>query len=155
MTPLTDLIGDKPLRALTLNEPFASLMLQDKIETRKWPTKYRGWVLICAAKKPYSFIDLQRMSRSQINRINAAFGFDDLYRGEAEGYYCGYAFAVGRLVDCRPMKPEDESRCYVDWVKGLHCHIYENIAKIEPFQWKGVQGWKTVDPDLVRKIILL
>ena len=79
MRQLTDLIGDSPLRALTWKEPYASLMLQDKIETREWYTKYRGWVLMCCGKEPYPREDIIRMSWEQIERINAAFGLNDRY----------------------------------------------------------------------------
>ena len=155
MRYLTELIGNNPLRALSWKEPYGSLMLQGKVETRTWPTNYRGWVLMCASKQPYRKDAVMRISRSQTGRINAAFGFDDLYMGEAEGYYRGYAFAVGALIDCRPMEPKDEGICYVDWYKHLYCHVYDSVQRIETIPWRGTQGWRTVSPDVIKKIILL
>jgi hypothetical protein len=45
---------NQEIRALTWKEPYASLMLHGKIETRTWYTKYRGLVLICAGLKHYN-----------------------------------------------------------------------------------------------------
>lgn len=44
------------MRALTLQEPWASMVAKGEktIETRKWPTKYRGDVLITVSKTPKS-----------------------------------------------------------------------------------------------------
>ena len=41
------------MKALTVWEPWASLMAcgRKNIETRSWPTNYRGPLLICAAKR--------------------------------------------------------------------------------------------------------
>lgn len=47
-----------PLRALSWKEPYATLMLHGKVETRTWPTDYRGLVLNCVALKDYARIPL-------------------------------------------------------------------------------------------------
>lgn len=46
-------------KVLTIRQPWAQLVVQGdkKIETRGWITKYRGWVLIHAAKS-FHFMDL-------------------------------------------------------------------------------------------------
>jgi ASCH domain. len=46
------------MKAISLKEPWASLMLEGKktIETRVWKTNYRGKLLLCASKnqkRPY------------------------------------------------------------------------------------------------------
>lgn len=40
------------MKALSLKQPYANLIAQGKktIETRKWSTKYRGDIVICASK---------------------------------------------------------------------------------------------------------
>jgi hypothetical protein len=152
MRPIKDLIGENQLRALTWKEPYATLMLCGKIETRTWYTDYRGWVLICAAKVSYQKDSVKRISGTQITKINAAFGIDDQFKGSG---YNGYAFAVGKLVDCRGMTHKDEGMCFVDYYPDLWCHLYENVQKIDPFQWKGKQGWSIVKPEIIRQIQLL
>lgn len=42
------------LKALCLRQPWANLITtgQKTIETRKWQTNYRGWLLLTTSKKP-------------------------------------------------------------------------------------------------------
>lgn len=44
------------MKALSIKEPWVTLLHQGNktIETRTWNTKYRGWLLLCASKKPVS-----------------------------------------------------------------------------------------------------
>jgi len=139
------------MRALSWKEPYASLMLYGKIETRKWKTNHRGPVLICASKKPYSLYSVLDISGDfQFQRI-----MDTLKVGDP-GYFgdlnCGYAIAIGNLVDCRPMTPEDENACFVQYNKGLWCHVYEDIKTIKPFPFKGKQGWSNVNDAILEKL---
>ena len=43
-----------PVKALSIQEPYASMIAEGikTIETRKWHTKYRGDLLLCASKRP-------------------------------------------------------------------------------------------------------
>lgn len=62
---------EKPsIRALWWREPYASLMLQGKVETRTWNTNYRGLVLICASIKPYDDADILRIVFYRLFLIN-------------------------------------------------------------------------------------
>ena len=42
------------MKAVSVKQPWASLIAEGNktIETRTWPTNYRGDLLICASKKP-------------------------------------------------------------------------------------------------------
>jgi len=64
----------------------------------------------------------------------------------------GNAIAIGRLVNCRPMNPEDEDKCFVQYHPDLYCHIYENVKAIKPFPWKGMQGWTILTSEQIRQI---
>lgn len=96
--------GD-PVRALTLWQPWASLIAIDakRIETRSWETKYRGWLLIHAA------------SRFQVEERNLAYNREPfrtvlgsaglLPAGERPATHVvrmplGAVVAVARLQDC-------------------------------------------------------
>lgn len=156
------------LRSLSWKEPFASLMLHGKVETRTWSTKYRGLVLICASKVSYTFTQAieicgdEQMSR-MLMVLEEEKDFDPTF-------IFGHAIAVGELVDCRPMEKTDEDKCFVQysapWLvarkgKGLYpdaipkqlwCHVYENVRAIKPIPWKGTQGWKILDPKFQEQI---
>jgi len=79
------------MKALSLKQPFAELILQGKkkIELRKWNTKFRGEFLIHASKKP----DEKAMKE---------FGFKDLP--------CGFVVGKATLVDVKKYKNEEEHR---------------------------------------------
>lgn len=141
------MILKEPIRALNWKQPFASLMLFGKIETRTWETNYRGLVLMCASKVPYSEEQIQNISGQ--NKILSTL-MDRIKSGHAEPL--AKAFAIGRLVDCRLMRKEDEEKCFVKHHPNLFCHIYEDVKEIKPFDWKGAQKWKKVDQDVINKI---
>lgn len=132
------------IRALSWKEPFASLMLHGKIETRTWSTKYRSLVLICASEN-------QVMDISGVTRADKIY--NEILRFDPENN--GHAIAVGHLTYCRPMQPEDEDKCFVEYRAGLFCHIYTNVRAIEPMPWKGSQGWGIVPKDFQDKIVYL
>lgn len=159
---------DGELRALSLKEPFASLMIHGKIETRTWKTDYRGYVLICSSKKPYTPNEVMDISgEPQYKRIREVLRFEGEDRMMETR---GHAIAVGKLVDCRPMDPLDEDKCFVQyqepWLvarkgKGLYpdaipkqlwCHVYEDVRWIKPIPWVGTQGWKKLDPEFQEQI---
>lgn len=122
------------IRVIWLNNPFGHLMEYDKIETRNRETKVRGKVLICSCMKPYSnetvfsiagerqYKRIQEVLRD-VNQLN------------------GYAICIGDLVGCRPMEPKDEDICFVRYRPGLWCWVFANVQSVEPFPYKGKQGW--------------
>lgn len=139
---------NEEVRALSLKHPYAHLMLppHNKIETRTWDTKYRGLVLICCTKKPYTYKDIVDISGlRQHDRITRAL------RSLRE-YHYGMAIAVARLVDSRPMIPTDADLCFVEYKPHLYCHIYDEVRLIHPFPFKGTQGWQILSEEVKRKI---
>lgn len=142
------------IRALWWKQPYASMMLIGKIETRTWETNVRGKVLICSSKLPYWPQEAAQISGglhfsaiSKLRKSNYKL-FDTLQLN-------GYAIAIGDLVDCRPMTIEDEEKTYVKYREGLWCHIYENVLPIKPFEIKGSQGWRILTDEQKKQIILI
>lgn len=131
-------IDQNVIRALSWKQPYASLMLQGKIETRTWDTKYRGLVLICASAKGYDCEVLYSIAgRENYYRINSYLDIENCPQGKA--------IAVGELTNTWVMQPEDERKCFVEYNAKLFCHEYKNVRAIEPFIWKGTQGWRTIN----------
>lgn len=132
------------IRALTWREPFATLMLHGKIETRVWPTNYRGWVAIHAGKAQYKGEEVKEMSGDHYGRI-----LDTIAEEE---YNLGHIIAVGRLIDCRPMVPADEAKCFVKFNPKLWCHVYTDIVRLTvPIPFQGKQGWARLNPKFIRE----
>lgn len=135
------------IMALSWKEPYATLMLHGKIETRTWNTNYRGLVLICASKVTYTKSTVIGISgESQFNRLSNILTEDTSYPR------LSIAIAVGYLMDCRPMKKSDENSCYVQYYPDLFCHIYKDVKPIHTFPWKGTQGWKQLTEEDIKKI---
>ncbi len=146
---MTDLFENMEMRALSWKEPYASLMLHYKIETRTWSTKYRGLVLICASKKPYT--TNQVIGISGYPQVNRNFPFSILDYTP----FSGVAIAVGELIDCRRMKLEDQDKCFVEWKPGLWCHLYKDVRPLAfCIPWKGYQGWKKLSKEVIDKLIV-
>lgn len=163
---MSDLFGNEKMLALSWKQPFGSAMLIGKIETRVWSTKYRGLVLICLSKVGYNNKDLRTISgEEQFQKLR-----ESIFPAADTVNCFGMAIAVGRLVDCREMRPDDEARTFVayraPWVEDregkdgivrrvhrrLYCHVYEDVRRIVPFPWKGSQGWAAVPNDIISQI---
>lgn len=144
----TKIVG---MRALSWKQPYASLMLHGKIETRSWYTSYRGPVLICSSKSSYR--------EDEIFRISGEKGAQRIFNFLNENGIKeprGKAIAVGELVDCRRMTEEDEAATFVKLDgRVLYCHVYANVRAIEPFEWRGAQGWRTLSEEEKQKIKFL
>lgn len=134
------------LRALTWKQPYASLMLYGKWETRNRPTKIRGSVLICVGKKSYPY--------STILQISGSYQEDRILKKLPKDYekLNSQAIAIGNLTDCRPMFQEDADKCFVRYRPGLWVWLFEDIRAIKPFPYKGSQGWSFVPDEVKSKI---
>ena len=141
LSPTLTISENETIRALSWKQPYASAMLHGKIETRTWHTNYRGWVLICTSKAPYSLNVARSISGKHLQNM-----VRETYNLPCAGHInsTGYAIGIAKLVDCYKMQPSDAAKAYVEFNPDLFCHVYENAQIIEPFEWKGSQGWRTL-----------
>ena len=116
------------MKAISLKQPWASFIAigQKTIETRTWKTNYRGELLIVSSK----------------SKIEKGLPYAGLFNLKLE---FGKALAIVNLVDCRPMKKEDEEKAMCPCSPGRYAWILENIRKIEPFPVKGQLGLYDVE----------
>ena len=111
------------MRAIGLNEPWAQLIAEGKktIETRRWSTQHRGWLLICATRGPK--VDCRKCSDSWRASLTGICW-------DKAGTICqapyGCAVAIVRLVNVRPMSKADEL--------AAQCELYERA-----------QAWELMD----------
>lgn len=148
---ITDLFDNVPqtfIKALTWKEPFASLMIHGKIETRVWNTEYRGNVLICAGLQSYDDVQIKHLCGTQAARVLE-------YMKKNTNDCKGHAIAVGRLNHVRRMEPTDEEACYVQYAPSLYCHIYTNVRPIIKIPYSGAQRFGLVMPEVLNKIVYL
>ena len=119
------------MKALSLKQPFAELILQGKkkIELRKWNTSFRGEFLIHASKNP----DEEAMKE---------FGFKDLT--------CGAIVGKAVLKDVKCYKDEEEHKKdkklhLASGIWGDYGFILDDVVRVKPVFCKGSLGFWRVD----------
>jgi hypothetical protein len=120
------------MKAFSVKQPYASLIAEGKktIETRKWQTKYRGDMLICASKK-----------------------WDMSFKKEVQNNLpLGVAIAIVELYDIRPMELIDEHDAYCEPYPGAYSWFLRNIRPIEPFEVKGALSLFEVPDELIKEL---
>jgi activating signal cointegrator 1 len=148
------------VKLLSLWEPWATLMAlgAKRIETRGWPTSYRGWLAIHASKGGLSKRNLADCLDDPAFRL--ALGGEELSPG------C--IVAVVRLVDCCPMEdrgclpgvfsdyPEmdtPQEREFGDFNEGRWAWVTERAFRLpKPIPFRGMQGLVDVPGEVVRAI---
>ena len=112
------------MKAITLIQPWASLILDERkrIETRSWPTSYRGPLAIHAGV---------RTEREACEE----FGY------EWKELPNGLVIAIAELYDCvqfpSKLAPPDP---YGDFDKGRFGFLLRDIRKIRPVPARGMLG---------------
>lgn len=165
----TDLFGTSNgvIRTLGLFQPFGTLMMMDKVESRwiragKKPPFPLGEYLIYTTKKPCSNMDLYDWCRNdQVLQITELISKDETK------HLNGYAIGIVSLVAVKPLTADDNSyvkfvgtktevikdACVTKTQWGLHV---ENRRRIEPFEWRfGKQGTGFVPDSELQKIKIL
>jgi hypothetical protein len=130
------------MKALSLTQPWASAIMRGhkRIETRSWPTKYRGRIAIHAAKA-MSSSDMQ-FARSE--RMAGRLPFGDLPRMAVLG--------TALLVDCVPTASvagsiSDLERSYGNYAPGRYAFILDGIEPlVAPIPCRGALSLWEWDP---------
>ena len=168
--PRSDWERVSPMKAISLWQPWASAIAAGakRIETRHWPTRYRGPLAIHAAKRKvineliyyHSCWNWQGAMRS----IGWNFASDqDIHR-----LPFGALVATCDLVDCRPTesftqgelgtprRPEGDYSDLYAWTErqmgnfdlGRFSWVLDNVKPLpEPISWRGSQGFFEVSLD--------
>jgi len=148
------------MKAISMWEPWASLVRTGakRLETRSWSTRYRGPLLICAAKGG--------IPKSELIFLLSCWNFqgglaplvgkplDLTFRSwpgvKIEDLNFGKAVAVVDLVNCKPTGKLTQEEIgtdepFGDFSMGRFAWQLENVVAIEPFPVKGMQGLFEVD----------
>lgn len=159
-----------PTRGLTLWQPWATLMAirQKMVETRSWPTEYRGVVFIHAAKAIPA--EYRESVEAVLDREEFKAALRRVARANPERLVLsdlpsGCIVAVGRLVGC--YKASASTRAMVegahgpremefgDYTDGRFLHEYEDILTLEvPVACRGAQQFWTVPQPAIEEAAL-
>jgi activating signal cointegrator 1 len=133
------------MKCLTLTQPWATLVAigAKKIETRSWPTNYRGPLAIHAAK---GFPKWAREFASDLEHI--------IYKtGETPSWPTGVVLATCELVHCAIAEYIDVDpieREYGDYSADRWAWMLEDVQRLDkPIPAKGMLGlWEWDDAPL-------
>ena|ERR1700735_3253754 len=137
------------MRALTICQPYASLVMlpfsdprAKRTENRSWHTDYIGPLAIHAGK-----------SREWLEPDPDGIPGKDAYGFLLDDLFFGYILGVVDQIAC--LKPGDVRRKYPklkdhQHIEGPWCHVYANVRPFaEPAPWKGAQGFFNVPDDVI------
>lgn len=130
------------MKALSLWQPWASLVVSGtkSIETRSWSTKYRGPLLIHAAKRKMTDADYEVMS-PLVRLFNPETDFP-----------LGAIVGKVELLDCRRTEALRDHITYEEkrlgnYDDGRYGWILGGAKLWEPVYYKGAQGLFSADVD--------
>ncbi len=143
------------MKALSLWQPWASLWLTNaKIhETRHWPTRHRGPLLVHAAKRPIDECDGDELDRICIRLFGAGYR-TEMPRGALLGIVHVVACVPPAQVGIGSLPPgapydraeHDDDRACGDWSEGRFAWRRGAYSSFAPIPYVGHQGLFTV-PD--------
>lgn len=132
-----------PIRALTIRQPWAELILRGRkpFEVRSWPTKYRGPLAIHAGSK----VDAADARQLGLNPEKLT-----------TGSFVGFA----ELVDVRPHTREDarllkRRRAGLRWVSKHVSWVLKRPQRISPVKANGQLGLFKIPKKVERQITTL
>jgi hypothetical protein len=141
-------MSDDEIRCLTLTQPWATLMALDekRIETRSWPTNYRGLVAIHAAKglgpvggnRGLNKLVAREPFWSVLGAAGCTFG-----RRAPIGLPFGAIVAVGRMTECLPTKV-DRGIAYYRLGNGIWWSVSSQERALGNYE-SGRFAWLFVD----------
>lgn len=133
--------------SLTLGRIFRVLYMAGVVEIQETNlNNFQNFIKAISIKEPWATRILQGKT------IETRTWKTD-YRGplllcaskKPESNISGKAFAIVDLVDCRPMKYEDERAAMCKVYPGAVSWFFKNLRRIKPFPIKGQLGLFTVD----------
>lgn len=147
---VSDVLIKQPIRAMTFQEPFGSMILNGRIEVRKQKTDYRGLILICTGFTELNAVQLKILAGPfNAMRIRTIMTKNQMHSQP------GKAIAVAELVDCYQMTVDDELSCFVPYHDRRWCYKFKNVRPILSRNWRGKAGISQVPEDFVESIEFL
>lgn len=150
-----------PTHALSLTQPWASLVAcgEKRVETRSWPTKFRGLVAIHAAK------GFPREARALCcsHPFQGALQLADVWTGENGTLPLGAIVAVARLTTCWRFEAEQHpwpqvqsgghERAFGDYTPGRYGFALADARRLpQPIPCRGALGFWRIPAEVVERL---
>jgi hypothetical protein len=121
-----------------------------KFETRTFPTKFRGDLLLCEGKTPHKLFREYDHRTEMLSLDNHYAPSHYLVPESFMMGFDGHATCVVNLTDCRLMTREDEELACCDWDPDLYVWEITDVRMIEPFPVRGTLNFFYVDDLLIK-----
>lgn len=109
------------MKAISIKEPWASMIKDGKktIETRKWVTKYRGKLLLCASKNPKSDIAGKAFAVAELVDVRHMLR-DDEKKACCAIYEGAFSWVLDNVSKIRPFNVKGQLGLFnIDWEENL------------------------------------
>ncbi len=141
----SDVTAGTRVAAISLWEPWATLMAigAKKNETRSWPTRHRGALLVCAAA---------RKNNKEMRELLGISAFSEALAGGLTKMWHGHAVALVDLDHCLRTTPglnawpvsaslslNGDEMDFGDYAPGRFAWITTGLRRLKPFPVKGKQ----------------
>lgn len=142
--------------ALTVWQPWATLVAcgAKQVETRSWPTGYRGWLAIHAAATLW-LEGYEACRREPIRSALAAAGYDD-----PTELPLGAVVGLVRVVNCVEIRPgvrlpDEPERSFGEYRPGRYMWLLMGAVRLErPVPARGGQRlWEWRAPEEVLELV--
>lgn len=133
------------IKALTIHQPWAWLIASGhkRFETRGWQTRYRGPLVIHAAKRPVKFTEWN----DHVSAIVLARSGLAALRNDGGLFAYGAAIAIAELTDVIPVGDllaefeHTKEYQFGDYSPGRYAWKFGNVRPLaEPLGYRGQQG---------------
>ncbi|KAB7833551.1 ASCH domain-containing protein [Streptomyces mobaraensis] len=124
------------MRALTIRQPWAAAITHadKRVENRTWGTRYRGPLLIHAAKT----VNTSALRHDPLAAVVRGLQLD-----------LGAVVAVAQVVDCH----EPDGECTPWSMTGQHHLVLDDVTALaEPVPWTGALGLWVPPPGLLERV---
>lgn len=143
------------IKILSLWQPWGTLMAlgYKRNETRSWATPYRGLIAIHAAKNKEAICDTGDLL-VQAGIKKSLFDPDPFPTGDQDWNF-GCILAVGRLTGCihtHMANPSPQERALGNYTEGRAAWVFEEIRRVKPLPFRGMQGLKDLPADVEAKL---
>ena len=110
------------MKALSIGAFYATAIATNfkTIETRSWPTSYRGEILICSTA-----------SKQGLSHLKDSLIF-------------GHALAIATIKDCQKFKKSDRQKAMIDRYTNMHGMYSWHLSDIRPIKPIPIKGQQRI-----------
>jgi hypothetical protein len=149
------------MKAISLWQPYATFMHHSLkwVETRGWPTRFRGDLAICSAKRNWMPGEFGEGVEQVAQLITRAWYQSNKFKHPSRRpllFPMGYVLCLVEVVDCVPVekfKPSPLEGLLGDYTPGRFAWVTRNLRTLkQPVPVCGRQGFFNLPTHIEKKV---